>query len=114
MVARCRIGDPEADRHTVEERRRWREVPPRGEVGAYQEHELVDAGAQLIAVQQGRVRTPVLVREHGFQERARLVVAEAPELDRDTGGGLATRYVEHVRAEAAHQGSRESVRLIVP
>src|SRR4051812_5456665 len=99
VVMRRGMGDAEANRYEIEERRLvW--LSP--EVVAYREYELVLARAQVPAADQRLVGAAVGVGDEvGYVAAAAVVVAG--ELDRHAGRGPPARGVEHMRGEKAAQ-----------
>src|SRR6187200_675665 len=68
MVMTLRLGDAEADRNDVEERRTACGNGLRGEIVADVKCHLIGADAQGPATEQGRIRAPVSVGERLYQQ----------------------------------------------
>src|SRR5438477_13187698 len=97
MVMRAGIGDPEADRHGVEEAGAL-------EIPTDVEYDLVGSRAERFALEQRLIRSAIKVRNRAHHRNG-CVFFKTKKLYLDPSARLAVRGVEHVRGEPAHQAS---------
>ena len=105
VVVALRLGNPEANRNQVEERRIGKLDAIAAKVVAGVEAKLISSRLELRAIEDGAVDAPVAVGDHGLDE-PRLAL-RGIELDLQARGGLARHGIENMGGEAAHRSSQE-------
>ena len=101
MIVRRGVGDREADRHAIEERRLGKAQPPAAKVVGHVERELELAGTHGIRREERLIGAPLGIRVDGAHARCPMLV-ERSEIDAHPGRGRAGRSVEDVRRERSH------------
>src|SRR5258706_11962240 len=103
-----RIGDAEAQRHAVQERRLWQRRAAGAEVVGDVEHQLVFAVDQLAALKQRSVAAAIGIGGERLEKRPASVLQDR-KLDLHAGGGHAVGGIQNVRGKASHSQLAPSI-----